>query len=801
MVPAACCFHLTRCWVMQLLLLAMAAASGAAWLQQQAQLPPLHYGLLVIGAGFASWLLGRARSEVAQSLSFVSLALAFFLAGFCWAGLFGSLKLAEELDPRWYGRDVRVEGVVSKLTRPEASGTRFTLDIERVMTVGAGVPRRAAITWYGDRQGNGNDVPELRAGQRWQFTLRLRPPHGNYNPHGFDIEAWMLERGIRATGYVRSTNPARLVEPMVWRPGYAVERLREVVRANLRSLLDGQPYAGILIALAVGDQRAISRDQWRVLTRTGTNHLMSISGLHITLVAGLAFAVALRIWRRSIRLASLVSPLRAATLFGLLAAIAYAALSGFGIPAQRALCMLTVVAIALLAGWQTSSPIVLGAAILFVIVLDPMAVTSSGFWLSFAAVAAILVVARTHRTSDGLLASWCRVQWSITIVLVPLLLVLFQQVSLVSPFANAFAIPLVSFVVAPLALLLVVLPIEFLANVTHETVHLCFQALEALSHLPGAVWQQHAPVAWTIPLAVAGVALAILPRGFPSRWLAPLLLMPMFAVRPPQPAAGELWFTLLDVGQGLSAVVRTANHTVLFDTGPDYQGGNDAGSRIVAPFLRGEGIGELDVMIVSHDDIDHSGGTVSVTAALPADRILSSVDGETIWTEQAHPQLCHSGQTWSFDNVRFEVLHPAPGSYHARDVSDNDRSCVLRVVSEYGSVLLPADIERRSERQLLATSGSQLRADVLVAPHHGSRTSSSPEFVTAVAPQLVLFPVGYANRYGHPHPLVEARFREFGAKLLRTDRLGSITLRFTREGIDVSAWRQTEHRYWHGLTN
>ena len=785
---------------MQLLLLAMAAACGAAWLQQQAQLPPLHYGLLLIGAGLAAWLLGRFRSGLAQTLSFAALLLVSFLAGFFWAGLYGSLKLADELDPRWYGRDVRLEGVISELTQPGTSGTRFTLDIERVMTVGARVPRRAAVTWYGNRDG-GNDIPGLQAGQRWQLTLRLRPPHGNYNPHGFDIEAWMLERGIRATGYVRSTDPAILVESMAWRPAYAVERLRETVRSNLVSLLAERPYAGILIALAVGDQRAISPAQWRVLTRTGTNHLMSISGLHITLVAGLAFALALRVWRRSIRLASLVSPLRAATLFALLAAMAYAALSGFGIPAQRALCMLAVVAIALLAGWRASSPAVLGAALLFVLALDPMAVISAGFWLSFGAVAAILTVTRVHGRSDGMLASWLRVQWSITIALVPLLLVLFQQVSLVSPLANAIAIPLVSLVVAPLALLLVLLPVELLATAAHGAVSACFLLLETLSRLPGAVWQQHAPVAWTIPLAAAGVALAILPRGFPSRWLAPVLMLPIFVVRPPQPAAGELWFTLLDVGQGLSAVVRTANHALLFDTGPDYQGENDAGSRIVAPYLRGEGIRGLDVLIVSHDDIDHSGGTGSVTAGLSAGTVLSSVSGKPAWATEARLQRCQSGQTWVFDDVRFEILHPTPGSYRVREVGDNDRSCVLRVVSEYGSILLPADIERRSERELLATSVAQLRAGVLVAPHHGSRTSSSPEFVAAVAPQLVLFPVGYANRYGHPHPLVEARFREFGAKLLRTDQLGSITLRFTRSGIDVSGWRQTERRYWHGSSN
>ena len=786
---------------MQLFLFALAAAAGAAWLNQQAQLPPLEYGLSVFVAGGAAWLLNKPATRLTRFVSLALWLLTFFVAGFFWAALQGSVKLEHALGEPWHGRDVRIEGVISQMTQPNTRGTRFRFDVERVLTVGARIPPRVAITWYGGWDGNTNTVPDLQAGQRWQFTARLRPPHGNFNPHGFDIEAWMLERNIRATGYIRAQESAKLITPMVWRPGYVVERLREQIRGNLFSLLEGRPYTGILAALAVGDQRAISADQWLVLTRTGTNHLMSISGLHVTLVAGLVFALTLGIWRRSIRLASIVSPLRAATLLGLLVAAGYATLSGFAVPAQRAICMLAVLAFTLLAGWHASTPAVLGLALVFVVSLDPMAVTSSGFWLSFAAVAAILVSTSLHGRADGLATKWTRVQWSITVALVPLLLVLFHQVSIVSPIANAIAIPVVSFLIAPLALLLVVLPLEFLATLAHAIVRVIFSVLEFLSGLPGAVWQQHAPVVWTIPLAAIGIVLLMLPRGFPARWQGIVLLVPMFVIRPPQPEQGELWFTLLDVGQGLAAVIRTANHVVLFDTGPDYPGGTDAGRRIVVPYLRGEGIRHLDLMIVSHDDIDHYGGADSVLAALAPDELLSSVTGRELRAGWQRLNPCVAGQVWSFDNVQFEVLHPAPQNVHNGAVGDNDRSCVLRIESEYGTILLPADIERRSERQLLTTSRSRLHADVLVAPHHGSRTSSSPQFVEMVAPKMVLFPVGYSNRYGHPHPLVEARFRNFGATLLRTDKLGAITLKFTHSGIGVSAWRQYAHRYWHGSLN
>jgi competence protein ComEC len=782
---------------MRLLLLALAAALGAGWLQHQAQLPPLIYGLVVLVPVLAGWQLGKNKTLIAQRLSFACWLLTVFIAGFFWAAGHARLALASELGERWYGRDVRIEGVIAKLTRPGERGTRFVINIERVLTVGARLPRRAAITWYAGWSGDANNVPQLLAGQRWQLTVRLRPPHGNFNPHGFDIEARMLERGIRATGYVRDEVSAQLITSLVWRPDYAMQRLRERIRQDLFALLGERPYAGILVALAVGDQRAITQEQWLVLTRTGTNHLMSISGLHITLVAGLVFGIALRIWRRSLWLSTRVSPLRGATLCGFVAALIYAALAGFAIPTQRAICMLAVVAASVWSGWRWPASAMLGAALLFVLMLDPMAVTSAGFWLSFGAVAAILSMARGGSRNDSMVRMWARVQWSITIVLIPLLLVLFQQVSVVSPIANAIAIPLVSLCVAPLALSLIVVPLELIASLAHEAVRLCFFVLEWLSALPGAVWQQHAPVLWTIPFAIAGVALIMLPRGFPGRFLGVILLLPMFVIRPATPGVGELWLTVLDVGQGLSAVARTANHTVLFDTGPDYHGWSDAGRNIVVPYLRGEGISQLDVVIVSHDDVDHAGGTGSVLAALAAGEIVSSASADSELTGWRPSKRCETGQVWTFDEVRFEMLHPGVASYAREDIGDNDRSCVLRIESLHGVVLLPADIERRSEQHLLETRKSRLAADVLVAPHHGSATSSSEQFVAAVNPKLVLFPVGYANRYGHPHPAVQRRYRSADARLMRTDDAGAITVKFGRTGTEVSTWRGHKRRYWH----
>jgi competence protein ComEC len=354
--------------------------------------------------------------------------------------------------------------------------------------------------------------------------------------------------------------------------------------------------------------------------------------------------------------------------------------------------------------------------------------------------------------------------------------------------------------VAPLALTLIVAPFEPIAALAHEAVSLVFAVLEWLSRLPGAVWQQHAPVTWTLPFALIGVILMLFPRGFPARRVGIVLLLPLFVVRSPGPAAGELWLTVLDVGQGLAVVARTENHTVLFDTGPDYQGWSDAGRSVVVPYLRGEGVSVIDLLIVSHDDLDHSGGAVSVATELDVRQVLSSVRGTNASMPWHSGGLCRVGQSWRFDKVKFEIIYPDEDRGMDSAASDNDRSCVLRIESVYGVVLLPADIERRSEQHLLDTVGSRLAADVLVAPHHGSKTSSSERFVSAVNAKLVLFPVGYANRYGHPHPAIVARYRDSGAMQMRTDETGAVLVKFGRSGMDVYGWRDSNRRYWNETT-
>jgi competence protein ComEC len=590
---------------------------------------------------------------------------------------------------------------------------------------------------------------------------------------------------------------------MVNHPIYWIEHLREKIQQRFDDILRDHPYAGVLKTLATGDQHAIPHDQWQVFIRTGTIHLMAISGLHITLVSSLVFALVFRLWRCSPYWVLRLPARRAAVIAGLVMAFGYAMLSGFAIPAQRSFYMLVVVAVALWRGQLTSPVTVLTWALLWVVLLDPWAVIAPGFWLSFGAIAIIMLVTVGRIGRIHWLRDWLRIQWAITVGLIPLLLALFQQVSVISPIANAVAIPLVSFVVVPLTLLATIPWFDFMLPLAHEAISIGMTLLYWLSYLPYAVWEQHAPPVWTIVVAILGVIWSLLPgslglgffAGFPARWLGMVAFLPMFVVQPPKPEAGELWVTVLDVGQGLAVVARTRYHALLFDTGPRF-GQTDSGARIIVPFLRGEGIRQLDALIVSHADMDHSGGALSVLAAMPVSTLLSSLDNRhPIQQAAMHSMQCRAGQSWHWDGVDFELLHPVAVYEHTQNKT-NANSCVLRITSAHGSVLLPSDIGGKDESALLARAGNKLPATVLIAPHHGSDTSSTTAFIQKINPELTIFTVGYRNRYDHPREAVVARYRNLGSQQLRSDVDGAILLRFADHGWFVDSWRRIHRRYW-----
>jgi competence protein ComEC len=774
---------------------------GVWLLQQQAALPGWAWLWLLPGLALA-WLLPIGKAKLITLIRWTGIKGFFFVAGFFWAVVFAQVRLSDALPIESEGRDVDVVGVVAALPQKGERGTRFEFDVERVATPEAIVPRHIQLNWYalGFREDadTTKKFPELHAGERWRLTVRLKRPRGNANPHGFDFEAWMLERNIRAVGYVRESVENKRINAFVMRPSYLVEVAREAVSQRFQKVLHDQPFEPVLAALAIGDQSAIPQAQWQVFTRTGVNHLMSISGLHVTMVSGLVFALIFRLWRMSAWLTLRLPARKAAALAGACAALAYVLLAGFAVPAQRTLYMLTVVAVALWLGRVQSSSRVLSLALLVVTLLDPWAVLSPGFWLSFGAVAAILFVSAGRLERSHWLKEAVNTQWAVTLGLMPALLAMFQQVSLVSPIANAFAIPLVSLVVAPLTLLGAVLPFDFLLHAAHQIMVWTMLPLAWLSELPSAVWQQHAPPGWAVLLSLLGIAWLMLPRGFPARWLGVLPVLPLFLYFPPSPASPALWLTVLDVGQGLAVVVRTAHHALLYDTGPRYSDDADAGNHVILPYLRGEGIPALDGMIVTHDDSDHYGGAISVLDGMPVNWLLSSLPSDQPILDHSKRHIaCTRGQSWQWDGVRFDVLHPVLSSYQFDSIKTNDMGCVVKITTAYGSVLLSADIERISEEELLAALPESLPATVLVVPHHGSKTSSTDAFVRRVHPAISVFTVGYRNRFGHPKAEVVARYRELGSRLLRSDYDGAVDIRFEQIGLPVvTTYRNYEQRYW-----
>ena len=760
-------------------LVALAFLAGISLFQPLPDLPDPWWGLLFLPVPVLVWRYRRLWPVLIVSL------------GFLWGWFNAALILQHPLPASLEGEDVVVQGMIASLPERDARRTHFEFELESLYhgNTAYPAPGRIVLNWY-------YPGVVLHVGDRWRLHVHLKRPHGLRNPGGFDYEAWLFRHRIRATGYVRDDSANRLISSN--RGDQPVNRLRQSLAHKMARALGGREFAGIIRALAVGDRDAISPAQWRTLTATGTNHLVAISGLHVGIVAGFAFFLMRALWSRLPRLSLYWPAPKVAAVAGVIAAIGYAAMAGFSIPTQRSVIMVMVALGSLLLGRRIRPSHMLAWALLLVLLWDPLAVLEPGFWLSFAAVAVIFYGMGQRLAPRGLWWKWGRVQVLIALGLMPLLLILFQRVSLVAPLANLVAVPWVTLVVVPLTLLGTVLMVtvpalgEVFLSLANHAVGWLWPILQELARSPVAQWMQPAAPAWAYAPALLGMIWILAPRGVPGRWLGGVLLAPMVAVVPAHPSPGEVWFTLLDVGQGLSAVVETASHTLVFDAGPAFGEQFSAGSAVVIPFLRHYGIHRVDTLVVSHGDMDHRGGVPAVLRQIQVKRLLSSVPDKIHW-RQGRVESCVAGQSWQWDGVRFEMLYPLVHQPYR----GNDASCVLRVQTATQTILLPGDIERRSERLLLADNAAQLPSDILVAPHHGSTTSSTAAFVRTVDPGYVLFAVGYHNRYGFPKPAVAARYREEGAHLLNSASDGAITFHLgATASPPPDTFRQASRHYW-----
>lgn len=748
-----------------------------------------------------------------------------FFTGYLWALLFAHVYLNQQLSEELAGSTLLLEGLVSGVVAHSDKSVRFNFEVqtciseqnsaespdnEEVTPCRLFKPSLVRLSWYYTKQ-------LVHTGERWRLKVRLKQPHGMQNPGGFDYEKWLYQQGVHATGYVYQSKGVTTENLRIAASSASVDGLRERL-IQLISKLPDKRFQGLLQALTVGYRSQISAEQWQLMRKTGTSHLMAISGLHIGLIASLVFFLVR--WLTPVQILKRFSAQQVAAVISLVAALFYALLAGFTVPTQRAFIMLLVIMLAVLFKRPAFGVNTLSLALLGVILTNPVSVLSAGFWLSFLAVIIISLVSsarlryagsvqpevvfarmksRADRWFQGL-----RIQWLIALGMLPLSVLLFQQGSVISPVANMLVIPLVGFLVVPL-----VLVASFISLISTEAalwvfilasdvMALIWQILQWLGESPVASWKTASIPLLHGFLALLGVFLLLMPKGFALRPAGIVLLMPMLLYEVDRPSRGGLWVTVLDVGQGLSVVLQTHEKTLLYDTGARFSERFDTGEKVILPYLQFTGVEQLDTLLVSHGDNDHAGGAQAILAQLKVPGILAGDGAIEVADSVKHSaSVCRSGQRWRWDGVGFEILHPARNYKKA-----NNRSCVLKVSGEHYSLLLTGDIEAKVERQLLKSEkiAEKLQADVLIVPHHGSNTSSSKAFLQGVKPRLAIVSAGYRNRFGHPTDKVLQRYNTQHIDVLNTAYEGAIQIKFSKsEGgkdFQVSKQRKSRIHYW-----
>ena len=743
----------------------LAFVAGVCILQLPTDLPPLSAvaGVTcVLCVRFHSAVQNYRQRFYARTLAILIL----LLLGLFYATWRADMRIDSTLPNDLHWKEIAVAGTVIDTPQVDHRRTRFRFAIEEML---APHPQALEVNAQISHYHNGKTPsPDIQEGARLQMKVKLREPRTNFNPHGFDSARYYFTKNIRLRGYVRGgITPLAEPTPLGWNDWRT--------QLHHRIINSGAPATHLIAALVVGERDGMSDDDWRLLRRTGTIHLFSISGLHIGYVFLLVGALAAFIWRLPF-LYTRIPRLRFATWGALPFALAYALISGWGVPVQRSFFMVLVGALLIVAGGSVSARTVLSLVMFVVVLIDPWAVLSIGFWLSFAFVAMIYFIAINQPSQQPV---WYRLtvgQCLLSLFAIPLTLWFFNEASLISPLANAIAIPTIGILVLPLSLAGIGLG-DWCWHIAGEILEYLWQVMIFLSALPYAAWTPAPASLWMFAVAGGGLVWMLMPRGIPYRYLGvlPLLAVLLYCGNPP--AVGDARIAVLDVGQGNAVVVRTHKNTLVYDTGPAW------GGRVIADYLRGEGVKHIDRLIISHNNADHSGGLEYL-------QMQKDISIGTLYTHESDAR-CKREDEWEWDDVVFTMLHPAPG-FTADNT--NDQSCVVRIDTPHGlSMLLTGDITDEVEEILLPDLQP---ASVLLVAHHGSNTSTSEEFVQAVNPELAVISVGATNRHKHPHKDVLQRLRHH--KILRTDQHGAIIIHFIGDEVQTKTWRATPHlRYWH----
>lgn len=706
-------------------------------------------------------------------------------------------QLSRQLDKRYEGVDLVVHGKVVDIPNNKEDGIRFRLNVSKAVLeddrdISVNLKGIIRIGWYQWHQ-------DVHAGETWNLRVRLKRPSGFLNPGGFDYEKWLFTQRISATGYVRKPKSDvnyRLKEA----PWWSINHLRELIHLSVQQKTNNKASASVLSALLVAVRTDLTDEQWKVFRNTGTSHLVAISGLHIAVVAGFAFFPIMLLWRLFPRLNEKIPVFVAGGIAGVCSATLYALLAGFTLPTQRALLMVVIALFGLISRKNYSSSVILAGALTAVLILDPLSAMTASFWLSFLAVSLILIFLKRQMKQPRF--QLIKLQFLLSLGMLPLTLYFFGSASLSSPLANLFAIPWVSFIVVPLSLIaLILMPIStFLSNavfsVATVTIDWLFKGLSIISDTPLNNFISAEIPSYYLLIAFLGLLFLLLPKGFPARWLGLVAFVPVLMFSSERPKYSEFEYALLDAGQGMASVLHTKKHTLVYDTGTKISDSYDIGKLVVVPYLQSKGLSHINQLIVSHNDIDHSGGAKTILKEMHVDEVLSSSSKIQVGQEI---RLCKKGQKWQWDGVDFEIL--GPDEDYPKD--DNNQSCVLKVSNQKHSLLLTGDIEKKTEKRLLQDSKAKLNSEVLIVPHHGSKTSSSVDFIKAVSPQLGLLPVGYRNRYGHPKKRIMDRYKELNINVLDTVRSGAIQILFPLDSsnkensqILIKEYRLDHKKFW-----
>jgi competence protein ComEC len=732
-----------------------------------------------------------------KPISRVFLITSALLAGLLLSSVVAKNQLDKRIPQKWEGQDIILQGQVKGIPNNKKDGTRFRFTINQAALKTKPEEKIALkgivrLGWYQSRQ-------IINADETWKLVVRMKRPSGFLNPGGFDYEKWLFTERISATGYIREEPEInqRLKSP----PWWSVDHLRQTIHQKIQTGVEDKASAAILSALIVAVRTKFDDKQWKLLQQTGTSHLVAISGLHIAVVAGFAFLPIMLIWGLFPSLNEKIPLQVAGALTGVVFATAHAMLAGFTLPTQRALLMVVVALLALLVrkNYQPSS--ILAVVVIAVLLLDPLAGMTVSFWLSFLAVAMILVfIKRQIDKPKSKIMGLVKLQIFLSLGMLPLTLFFFGSASLLSPVANLIAIPWVSLVVVPLSLIaLVFMPISTvisngILSVSALAIKWMFAGFELLANSPLAnITVAEIPKSYLV-IAFLGFLFMLFPKSFPAKWLGLIAILPALLFMPAKPKKGGFTFTLLDAGQGMASIVQTKNHTLIYDVGTRYSETYDIGKLVVVPYLKSKGVERVDSMMLSHNDIDHWGGAEAILKEFVVDEVISS-DAKILGEKEV--VICVKGQHWQWDGVNFEILSP-PSITEVQFKKDNNKSCVLRVSNAYHSVLLTGDIEKKTEKLLLKMIPRKLESEVFSVPHHGSKTSSTKAFLKAVSPKLALIPAGYRNRFGHPKNKVLKRYKKLEIAVMDTIESGAITVKFSNneKEIEVNSYRERKKGFW-----